>query len=84
MITVKVLKPKIITTFAEGTHTYVKGLTIWNGKEEVVYIYFNDFKVEKKLEESTVPNKIIVEIEEANLVESIGLELRNAKLIEFS
>ena len=84
MITVEVMKPKIITTFAEGKHTYVKGLTTWKDEQVVVYIYFNDYKVEKKLEESVAQDRIVVETKQADLVESLGLELHNAKLIELS
>ncbi len=84
MISVTVIKPKLITTFAEGTHRYVKGLTTFNDKEVSVYIYFDNSEIDPRLKEITPTNILIFETESLILIESIGLELRDARLVELN
>ena len=75
-----VRSPKKSATGMDGGHTYVSGVTDWNGSETSVFVFLKDQEEERKIEEAVLTRQMRFDAPRFDFVVGHGLSVFDAEL----
>ncbi len=75
----KVSSAKRAATGMDGGHTYVSGITIWNGDEVPVFVFLKNPDEEKRIDDALITGPLVFDALRYDFVIGHGLSLFDAE-----
>lgn len=72
--------PRKSATGMDGGHTYVSGVTEWNGSETAVFVFLKDQEEERKIEDAVLDGPMRFDAPRFDFVVGHGLSVFDAEL----